>query len=166
MFVVAEIAGKQHKIQKGDVLKVEKLKDSREGDKVTIDKVLLRSNSGKTDIGTPFVSGASVELNVKEHGKHDKIKIFKKGILGQVKAADVATDLTIFKIKVFKSSILGQVAVRHTVIAISGRITQIARRLVQMPHCRIVGIIGSRRILAVSGNRVAVIHIHEICDRP
>ena len=78
MFVVAEIAGKQHKIQKGDVLKVEKLKESKEGDKVTIDKVLLRSDGGKTDIGTPFVSGASVDLSIKEHGKHDKIKIFKK----------------------------------------------------------------------------------------
>lgn len=78
MFVVAEIAGKQHKIQKGDVLKVEKLKDAKEGDKVVIDKVLLKSDGAKTDIGTPYVSGASVELNVKEHGKMAKIKVFKK----------------------------------------------------------------------------------------
>ncbi len=78
MFVVAEIAGKQHKVTKGDTLKVEKLKDSKEGDSVKIDKVLLRSDGGKTDVGTPYISGASVDLNVKAHGKHDKIKVFKK----------------------------------------------------------------------------------------
>ena len=78
MFAIAEIAGKQHKVQKGDVLKVEKLKETKEGDKVKIDKVLLKSDGKKTDIGTPHVSGASVELTVKAHGKHDKIKVFKK----------------------------------------------------------------------------------------
>lgn len=78
MFAIAEIAGKQHKVQKGDILKVEKLKDSKEGDKVKIDKVLLRSDDKKTDIGTPYVPGASVELTVKEHGKMKKIKVFKK----------------------------------------------------------------------------------------
>lgn len=78
MFAIAEIAGKQHKIQKGDVLKVNKLKDTKEGDKVKIDKVLLKSDGGKTDIGTPYISGSEVELTVKEHGKMKKIKVFKK----------------------------------------------------------------------------------------
>lgn len=78
MFVVAEIAGKQHILEKGNILKVEKLKNSNEGDKLKIDKVLLRSDGGKTDIGTPYVSGASVEIAVKEHGKMKKIKVFKK----------------------------------------------------------------------------------------
>ena len=78
MFAIAEIAGKQHKVEKGDVLKVEKLKDTKEGDKVKVDKVLLKSDGGKTDIGTPYVSGASVELTVKEHGRHKKIVVIKK----------------------------------------------------------------------------------------
>ena len=78
MFIIATIAGKQYKIQKGDVLKVDKLKNAKEGDTVKIDEVLLKSDDSKTDIGTPFVSGSSVELKVKEHGKMDKIKVFKK----------------------------------------------------------------------------------------
>lgn len=78
MFAIAEIAGKQHKVKKGDVLKVEKLKDSKEGDKVKIEKVLLTSDGEKTSIGAPYVPGASVELTVKENGKHKKIKVFKK----------------------------------------------------------------------------------------
>ncbi len=78
MFVIAKIAGKQYKIQKGDILKVDKLKEAKEGDKVKIDEVLLKSDGSKTDIGTPYISGSSVELKVVEHGKMDKIKVFKK----------------------------------------------------------------------------------------
>ena len=78
MLVIAKIAGKQYKIQKGDILKVDKLKDVKEGDKVKIDEVLLKSDDTKIDIGAPYVSGSSVELKVKGHGKMDKIKVFKK----------------------------------------------------------------------------------------
>ena len=78
MFAIAEIAGKQHKVQKGDVLKVDKLKDTKEGDKVKVDKVLLKSDGKKTDIGMTHLAGSSVEFTVKAHGKHDKIKVFKK----------------------------------------------------------------------------------------
>ena len=78
MFVIADLDGKQHKIEKGDVLKVEKLKGLKEGDKGKSDKVLIRSDGGKTDIGTPYISGASVEYKILEHGKHAKIKVFKK----------------------------------------------------------------------------------------
>ncbi len=78
MFVIVEIAGKQFKVSKGDILEVPKLKANKEGDKVKIDDVLLRSDDNKTDIGTPVVSGGQVELLIKEHGKAAKIKIFKK----------------------------------------------------------------------------------------
>jgi len=78
MFAIVEIAGKQFKVSKGDKLEVPKLKNNEAGDKVKIDQVLLRSDGKKTDIGTPVVSGASVELNLIEHGKAAKIRIFKK----------------------------------------------------------------------------------------
>lgn len=78
MFVVVEIAGKQFKVSKGDVIEVPKLKDNKEGDKVKIDKVLLKSDGKKTDIGTPYISGSSVELTIKEHGRGEKIRVFKK----------------------------------------------------------------------------------------
>lgn len=78
MFAIVEIAGKQFKVKQGDKLEVPKLKNNEEGDKVKIDAVLLRSDDKKTDIGTPNVSGAQVELLVKEHGKAAKIRIFKK----------------------------------------------------------------------------------------
>lgn len=78
MFVIVEIAGKQFKLAKGDVVEVPKLKDHKEGDKIKLDSVYLRSDGKKTDIGTPVVKGSSVELLLKEHGKGEKIRIFKK----------------------------------------------------------------------------------------
>lgn len=78
MFAIVEIAGKQHKVAKGDVIQTEKLKNNAEGDKVKTEKVLLRTDGKKTDIGAPYVTGASVEFTVKAHGKQDKIKVFKK----------------------------------------------------------------------------------------
>lgn len=78
MFAIVEIAGKQFKVKKGDTLEVPKLKANKEGDKVKIDDVYLRSDDKKTDIGAPTVSGAQVELLVKEHGKAAKIRVFKK----------------------------------------------------------------------------------------
>jgi large subunit ribosomal protein L21 len=78
MFAIVEIAGKQFKVKQGDTLEVPKLKANKEGDKVKIDDVLLRSDGKKTDIGKPKVSGAQVELLIKEHGKAAKIRVFKK----------------------------------------------------------------------------------------
>lgn len=78
MFAIVEIAGKQFKVKQGDKLEVPKLKDYKEGSKVKVDDVLLRSDDKKIDIGTPNVAGAEVELVVKEHGKAAKIRIFKK----------------------------------------------------------------------------------------
>lgn len=78
MFAIVEIAGFQHKVQKGTVVTVEKLGDHKAGDKVKTDKVLLRSDGKTTDVGAPYVNGAQIEYTVKEHGKAEKIRVFKK----------------------------------------------------------------------------------------
>jgi len=78
MLAIVKIAGKQHKVQKGDVLWVDKMKDTKEGGKVKIDKVLLKAEGSKVDIGMPYVSGSEVELTVKRHLKDDKIRVYKK----------------------------------------------------------------------------------------
>jgi len=78
MFAIAKIAGKQHLVEKGKVLTVDKMKDLKEGGKVKIDKVYLRADGSKVDIGTPFVDGSSVEVVVKRHFKDKKIRVYKK----------------------------------------------------------------------------------------
>lgn len=78
MFVIVEIAGKQFKVSKGDVIDVPKLKENAEGDSVKLDTVLLRSDKGNLSVGRPYVDGASVQLKVLAHKKADKIRVFKK----------------------------------------------------------------------------------------
>ena len=76
MYAVVEIAGQQVKVQEGDRIRVSRLK-AEAGESLTLDHVLLVSKDGETSIGKPKVDGATVEASVLEHGKHDKITIFK-----------------------------------------------------------------------------------------
>ncbi len=76
MYAIIETCGKQYKVSEGDVVFFEKL-DDEEGKKVKFDKVILVSNEGKVEVGTPYVKGAKVEGKVIAHGKAKKIIVFK-----------------------------------------------------------------------------------------
>jgi len=77
MFAVIKTGGKQYKIQKGDVLSIEKV-GLEEGQKLSFDTVLLIEDGNKTLIGTPFIEKARVEAVVIENFKDKKIIVFKK----------------------------------------------------------------------------------------
>jgi len=77
MFAVIKTGGKQYRVQKGDVLEVEKL-DAEEGKKVTFDQVLLVEDNGNTLVGTPHVDKAQVLAVVLESLKGEKVIVFKK----------------------------------------------------------------------------------------
>ena len=76
MYAVIESCGKQYKVAEGDVVFFEKL-DVEEGKKVTFDKVVLVSEEGKVQVGSPYVKGIKVEGKVISHGKAKKIIVFK-----------------------------------------------------------------------------------------
>lgn len=76
MYAIIESCGKQYMAKKGDVIFFEKL-DAKEGSKITFDKVLLVSDEGKIQIGTPYVKNVKVEGKVLVHGKGKKIIVFK-----------------------------------------------------------------------------------------
>ncbi|MDP6693210.1 MAG: 50S ribosomal protein L21 [Phycisphaerales bacterium] len=75
MYAIVEDSGTQIKLSTGDVLEVD-LHDL-EGDKLTIDKVLMIGGEGKPTIGTPYVEGASVAVEVIEEFKGEKLDIIK-----------------------------------------------------------------------------------------
>jgi large subunit ribosomal protein L21 len=77
MFVVIKTGGKQYRVQKGDVLEVEKL-DVKDGKEVTFNEVLLVEDNGKTLVGTPLVEKAQVLAVVVESFKGEKVVVFKK----------------------------------------------------------------------------------------
>ncbi|HCA82033.1 MAG TPA: 50S ribosomal protein L21 [Bacteroidetes bacterium] len=77
MFAVVEIAGQQYKVAKADKILVPKL-ESEVGAKVKFDKVLLLGDENQTKLGTPYLSGSSIEAKVLSHMKDDKVEVFKK----------------------------------------------------------------------------------------
>ena len=76
MFAVLETGGKQHKIEPGKVLRVEKL-DVAQGEQVTLDHVLAIGDETNTIVGTPLIEGAKVVGLVLQQGKAHKIIVFK-----------------------------------------------------------------------------------------
>jgi len=76
MYAIIETCGKQYKVAEGDVVFFEKL-EAEEGKKVKFDNVILVSDNGKVEVGTPYVKGAKVEGKVIAHGKAKKIVVFK-----------------------------------------------------------------------------------------
>ncbi|MBQ9931235.1 MAG: 50S ribosomal protein L21, partial [Firmicutes bacterium] len=76
MYAIIKAGGKKYRVQKGDVIKVEKM-NVEAGDTVTFDEVLLISDEKKVSVGAPVLKGASVEAKVVENGKNAKVIIYK-----------------------------------------------------------------------------------------
>lgn len=78
MYAVVKTGGKQYRVSKDDILRVEKL-DGEAGDVVTLDDVLmLGGEGGDVTVGAPTVDGASVAAEIVEQMRDKKIVIFKK----------------------------------------------------------------------------------------
>ncbi len=76
MYAVIVSGGKQHRVEKGEVLKLEKI-EAATGDKITFDEVLMVGEGADVKIGEPTVKGSKVTAEVVSHGRHEKIKIVK-----------------------------------------------------------------------------------------
>ncbi|WP_370896633.1 50S ribosomal protein L21 [Chryseobacterium gossypii] len=76
MFAIVEIAGLQYKVEQDQKLFVNRLKGEK-GDKVSFDKVLLTVN-GAITVGAPAVNGITVNAEILDHVKADKVIVFKK----------------------------------------------------------------------------------------
>ncbi|KUJ79667.1 50S ribosomal protein L21 [Microbulbifer flavimaris] len=76
MYAVIESGGKQHRVEEGEVLRLEKLEVAT-GDSIDFDKVLMVVDGDKINIGAPVVDGAKVTAEVVSHGRGEKVKIIK-----------------------------------------------------------------------------------------
>jgi len=77
-FAVIKTGGKQYKVSKGDVVKIEKIKgDLKVGDKVTFNDVLLVEDGKDTKIGTPYIATAKVEGTLEAIGRNKTVDVIK-----------------------------------------------------------------------------------------
>ncbi len=77
MYAIFKSGGKQHRVAPGDVIALEKLPQET-GEAVTFNEVLLVSQDGETQVGTPCVDGASISGIVIQQLRAKKILVFKK----------------------------------------------------------------------------------------
>ncbi|HEY1955110.1 MAG TPA: 50S ribosomal protein L21 [Polyangiaceae bacterium] len=75
MYAVIKTGGKQYRVKQGDKIFVEKL-PGNVGDAVAFEEVLLLGGES-LKLGKPIVSGAKVAGTIVEHGRGEKVIIFK-----------------------------------------------------------------------------------------
>tara|TARA_A100001388_G_C28597422_1_gene416475 strand:- start:256 stop:648 length:393 start_codon:yes stop_codon:yes gene_type:complete len=77
-FAVIKTGGKQYKVKASDLLKIERLKDSKAEAKIEFNEILAYGDDKNIEIGSPFVKGAKVEAEIVKNSKNRTILIFKK----------------------------------------------------------------------------------------
>ena len=79
MFAVIESGGKQHRVEEGEILRLEKLA-AGPGETVTFDRVLLIAQGDDIKVGTPFVDGGEVTAEVVGEGRGEKITALSSSV--------------------------------------------------------------------------------------
>ena len=77
-FAVIQTGGKQYKVKAGEIIKVEKLEDSKPETKVEFKEILAYGDDKSIELGKPTISGAKVEADLIKNSKNRTILIFKK----------------------------------------------------------------------------------------
>ena len=77
-FAVIQTGGKQYKVKAGEIIKVEKLEDSKPETKVEFKEVLAYGDDKTIELGEPTISGAKVEADLIKNSKNRTVLIFKK----------------------------------------------------------------------------------------
>jgi|TARA_B000000532_G_scaffold58607_1_gene45923 large subunit ribosomal protein L21 len=76
-FAIIETGGKQYKVSASKILEIEKL-NAKVGETIKFKNVLLLNDDKTTEIGSPSVSGATVEAKLLDNVKDRTVLIFHK----------------------------------------------------------------------------------------
>ena len=76
-FAIIETGGKEYKVSASKILEIEKL-NAKVGEIVKFKNVLLLNDDKTTEIGSPSISGATVEAKLLENVKDRTVLIFHK----------------------------------------------------------------------------------------
>ncbi len=77
-YAVIQTGGKQYKVRSGEILKIEKLPNSKADTKIEFKEILAYGDEKVIEIGAPTVQGAKVEANLIKNSKNRTVLIFKK----------------------------------------------------------------------------------------
>ena len=77
-FAVIQTGGKQYKVKAGEIIKIERLENSKSESKVEFKEILAYGDDKIAEIGAPKIDGAKVEADLVKNGKNRTILIFKK----------------------------------------------------------------------------------------
>ena len=77
-FAVIQSGGKQYKVKSGEILKIERLPDSKENSKIEFKEILAYGDNKVIEIGAPIIQGAKVEADLLKNSKNRTVLIFKK----------------------------------------------------------------------------------------
>tara|TARA_B100001750_G_C15382873_1_gene533395 strand:- start:491 stop:892 length:402 start_codon:yes stop_codon:yes gene_type:complete len=77
-YAIIQTGGKQYKVKAGEILKVEKLEDSKPETKIEFKEILAYGDDKSIELGEPIISGARVEADLIKNSKNRTILIFKK----------------------------------------------------------------------------------------
>ncbi len=76
MYAVVKTGGKEYRISKGDLIRVEKL-EGKAGDQVVLNDVLMVSQEGQVQIGTPHLATVAVTGEIVQEIKGKKVLTYK-----------------------------------------------------------------------------------------
>ena len=77
-YAVIQTGGKQYKVEASEILKIEKLENSKPESKIEFKEILAYGDDKKIEVGAPLVNGAKVEAKLIKNGKNRTVLIFKK----------------------------------------------------------------------------------------
>ena len=77
-YAIIQTGGKQYKVEAGEILKIEKLPETKPESKVDFNEILAYGDDVNIEIGTPIIKGAKVEADLIKNSKNRTVLIFKK----------------------------------------------------------------------------------------
>ena len=77
-YAIIQTGGKQYKVKAGEILKIERLIDSKPDTKIEFKEILAYGDNKIIEVGSPIVQGAKVEANLIKNSKNRTVLIFKK----------------------------------------------------------------------------------------
>ena len=77
-YAIIQTGGKQYKVKAGEILKIERLGNTKLETKIEFKEILAYGDDKTIEVGSPTIGGAKVEAELVENGKNRTILIFKK----------------------------------------------------------------------------------------